>query len=292
MTPSSPHARPEVDALRRAARRCAPAALSLPAAASGLAAAVLVGVVSTWWAGLLIGLAAAAAVMVVGIRVGRSRAVERVVDAVGARSLGANEYPRFRNLIEGLSATSGVPEPTLFVVEGAGANLMVAGTPTQSAIVATTELLERLNRVELEAVLAEGLCLIRDHVADVGTQAAVFAAGRLLSRGPAGGEPSSWEVSRARTLVAALGSVRDPAQGFRADLEAVRLTRYPPALARAFEKMAEVGTVVPSCPWGVAHLWICDPLVAADPQSTAGRLNERFAHEPPLRHRIDLLAEL
>lgn len=292
MTAVTSHAQSTVEATARAARRCGPRALLLPAALVGLLVAVLFGVLTTWLVGVLIGGALATAIFLVGVRRGRDRAIPRILEAVGARELRGEEFPRYRNLVEGLSAASGVPEPDLYVVDEAAPNLMALGAPGDAALVATSGLFEVLNRVELEAVLSEGICLIRDHRADLGTQAAAFAAGPLLTRRPRDGAPPRSTIARSGRLVRALGPLLEPSEGFEADLRAVGLTRYPPALGRALEKLAEAGTVVPTCPWGVAHLWICDPLVDADPGTTAGELNRRFAHEPPLRHRIDLLAEL
>jgi heat shock protein HtpX len=56
----------------------------------------------------------------------------------------------------------------------------------------------------------------------------------------------------------------DPRRELAADLAAARLTRYPPGLAAALDRLAEVGTAVPSAPAAVAHLWFAAPGAGGD----------------------------
>jgi Zn-dependent protease with chaperone function len=69
----------------------------------------------------------------------------------------------------------------------------------------------------------------------------------------------------------------------QADLAAVALTRYPPALAAALEKVEAKGAGVADQPAWMAHLWLADPSPSAE-ASGRGRL--------PLRERIEALREL
>jgi heat shock protein HtpX len=73
-----------------------------------------------------------------------------------------------------------------------------------------------------------------------------------------------------------------PDRDTKADLAAVALTRYPPALASALEKLETKGSAVPGQPTYLAHLWLADPNDA--PPGARGRL--------PLRERIEALREL
>ncbi|HEY4729289.1 MAG TPA: M48 family metalloprotease, partial [Actinomycetes bacterium] len=96
------------------------------------------------------------AVLVVGFAPGLGeRAALR--DA-GAQEADPARWPRYANLVEGLSRAAGLPMPRLYVADSDAANAFSVGRdPGRSALVVTTGLLGGLNRVELEGVLAHEL---------------------------------------------------------------------------------------------------------------------------------------
>jgi heat shock protein HtpX len=147
---------------------------------------------------------------------------------------------RLYNMAEGLATTIGVRCPKLAVLESDGLNAMVSGARRgRELVVVTSGLLRDLNVVELEAVLAEVLYrLRRGEVAAETALVATFGLGRSYL----------------------LGAGRDT----RLDSEAVRITRYPPALASALEKMEAKGSAVPGQGARSAHLWVADPLAGSD----------------------------
>ena len=72
-----------------------------------------------------------------------------------ARPATVEEYPRLHNVVEGLCIASGLPKPRLYVIEDAAPNAFATGRNSKHAAVAvTTGLLDKMNRIELEAVLA------------------------------------------------------------------------------------------------------------------------------------------
>ena len=82
-----------------------------------------------------------------------------------------------------------------------------------------------------------------------------------------------------------------------ADMSGVSLTRYPPGLISALEKLRDDQTVVHSASKATAHLWIESPLARRDDEPHAGRgdsswLNRLFETHPPLEERIAALREL
>jgi heat shock protein HtpX len=182
----------------------------------------------------------------------------RVRAALGGREADPVTDARLMNLAEGLSISAGVRQPQLRVVDSPSLNAMAAGIRPDRAIVGVTSgLLTELDRMELEAVLAEEFIQIRHHLSMPATVlAATFGFGRFI----------------------ALDADRDA----DADQAAVALTRYPPALASALEKLEAKGTEVAGQPTSLAHLWLADPRPAATP----GR--DRL----PLRERIEALREL
>jgi heat shock protein HtpX len=164
---------------------------------------------------------------------------------------------RLVNIVDGLCAGAGIRTPDLRVVDAAGLNLAAGGRdPARAALVVTSGLLDRLERVELEGVLACGVMAIR--------------------RGAVAG-PSIAAVTGISVDVA-VGAGRD----ILLDAAAARLTRYPPGLRSALEGLLAGGTAVPGVPRRAAHLWLADP-----------RPDERLAeYRRPLPERIDALSEL
>lgn len=155
---------------------------------------------------------------------------------MGGRPADPKDEARALNVIEGLSFTAGLRQPALVVVDSDGLNAAVAGRdPTSAVVVATSALLAELTRIELEGVLAAALVEIRNGELGPATIAASLPGlGRRL-------------VSSA--------SARDAAT----DLAAVSLTRFPPGLAAALDKMDSKGTAVASARADQAHLWLADP---------------------------------
>jgi Zn-dependent protease with chaperone function len=222
----------------------------LPAVVLGLVALLAGGPI----AGAIV-LVAVAGALAAWIRLGADR---RLLAAIGGRDADAVTDARLFNLVEGLSIGAGVRQPRLRVIDSPGLNAVAGGTtPAKAVLGVTSGLLAELDRVELEAVVAENLVRIRR--SDTGPStllAATFGVGRRL----------------------AVPADRDTA----ADLGAVGLTRYPPALASALEKLDAKGCAVAGQSAGVADLWLADPTSAAVP--ARGRT--------PLPERIEALREL
>src|SRR3954454_17261498 len=74
------------------------------------------------------------------------------------------EYARYHNLVEGLCIAAGLPKPRLYIVNDPAPNAFSTGrNPKHAAVAVTTGLLEKMNRVELEGVLAHELSHIRNY---------------------------------------------------------------------------------------------------------------------------------
>ena len=178
-----------------------------------------------------------------------------------ARPVSPDDEPRYHNLVEGLCVSAGLRKPDLFVIDDEAPNSFATGrNPAHAAIVVTTGLLRKLDRLELEGVLAHELVHIRSNDIRVTSLGAALVGLPLM---PAG--------SLATRLLASLvgrGRERD------ADLGGVRLTRYPPGLAAALEKVRQDGPAALPASRATAHLWISSPL---DTDAGAGRLEERIA---------------
>src|SRR6478752_7111183 len=89
------------------------------------------------------------------------------------------EYRRYHNLVEGLCIAAGLPKPRLYVVDDPAPNAFATGrNPKHAAIAVTTGLLEKMNRVELEGVLAHELSHVKNYDILV-TTVAVTAVGAI-----------------------------------------------------------------------------------------------------------------
>ena len=77
-----------------------------------------------------------------------------------------------------------------------------------------------------------------------------------------------------------------------ADVSGVALTRYPPGLISALEKLRDDTTVVHSSSRATAHLWVESPLARTPEEGRLSRLNRLFDTHPPLEERIQALKEL
>ena len=74
------------------------------------------------------------------------------------------EFRRLHNLVEGLCIASGLPKPRVFVIRDDAPNAFATGrNPKHAAIAVTTGLLEKMNRVELEGVVAHELSHIKNY---------------------------------------------------------------------------------------------------------------------------------
>ncbi|MGK2947659.1 MAG: M48 family metallopeptidase, partial [Acidimicrobiales bacterium] len=236
-----------------------------------------------------------------------------------ARPASVEEYGRLHNLVEGLCIAGGLPKPRIYVVDDPSPNAFATGrNPKHAAIAVTTGLLEKLNRVELEGVVAHELSHIKNYdilvstlavtlvgvvaiAADLGVRFLWFGMGRSRNNGRdgAGGGPQAILAILGFALLALsplIGRAMQAAVSRRretlADVSAVELTRYPPGLISALEKLRDDYTVVGSTSHATAHLWIEQPQAVDEGEGRISRINRMFNTHPPLEERIALLREL
>lgn len=226
------------------------------------------------------------------------------------------QYARLHNLVDGLCIAGGLPKPGVYIVDDPAPNAFATGrNPNNAAIAVTTGLLEKLNRVELEGVVAHELSHIRNYDILVSTLAVTMVGavalvtdlairmmwwnGGRVSRGndrADGNNPLAF-VGFALLIIAPLVAKAMQAAISRrretlADLSACQLTRYPPGLISALEKLQDDTTVTHSASTATAHLWIEQPMSGVGDSGKLPGVHKLFDTHPPLDERIALLREL
>jgi heat shock protein HtpX len=225
-------------------------------------------------------------------------------------------YQRLHNLVEGLCIASGLPKPGVYIIEDPAPNAFATGrNPQHAAIAVTTGLLEKMNRVELEGVIAHELSHIRNYdilvstiaVVLVGTVAIVtdlslrmmwWNGGRVSRDGDRQNGSNPLAIVGiillivaplvAKAMQAALSRRRETL----ADTSACQMTRYPPGLISALEKLKADTTTTHSASMATAHLWIEQPLSGVRDEGRLGWFHRMFDTHPPLDARIALVKEL
>jgi heat shock protein HtpX len=233
-----------------------------------------------------------------------------------ARPADPAEYRRLYNLVEGLTIASGLPMPRIYIVDDPAPNAFATGrNPRHAAIAVTTGLLATMNRVELEGVLAHELSHIKNYDILVST-IAVTLVGAVVLLSDIALRTMFWNGGRVRRegdrndgnnplaifgiififLAPLLGKAMQAAISRRrealADASAVQMTRYPPGLISALEKLLADTTVTHSASKATAHLWIEQPMSGVGDRGKFGSFNNLFDTHPPLEERIAALREL
>jgi len=226
------------------------------------------------------------------------------------------EYQRLHNLVEGLCIAGGLPKPGVYVVDDPAPNAFATGrNPNHAAIAVTTGLLDQMNRVELEGVVAHELSHIKNYDILVSTLAVTMVGAVALvtdlairmmwwngGRVPRAGDHSNSNnplafVGFALLIIAPIVAKAMQATISRqretlADVTACQLTRYPPGLISALEKLQADTTVTHSASTATAHLWIEQPMSGVGDAGKLRGVHELFQTHPPLEERIALLREL
>ena len=235
-----------------------------------------------------------------------------------SRAVPADEvqYRRLHNLVEGLCIASGIPKPRVYVINDPAPNAFATGrNPKNAAIAFTSGLLEQRNRVELEGVVAHELSHIKNYdilvstlaVTLVGTVAIVtdlairtmwWNGGRVARSGDHADRNNPLAFVGlalliiaplvARAMQAAISRRRETL----ADVSAVRMTRYPPGLIGALEKLQKDSTVTHAASMATAHMWIEQPMSGVGDTGRLGVWHKLFNTHPPLSERIALLREM
>jgi heat shock protein HtpX len=258
-----------------------------------------------------------ALVIAVAMSIGSYLYGDRIVLAsTRAKEVTREEVPRLHNLVEGLAIAAGIPKPRVWIVPESAPNAYATGRdPEHSHVAVTQGLLDTMNRVELEGVLGHEMAHIVDRDILVGTVVATLVgAAVLLSeffmrswwwggfRGRRGGDSGGGAASAVIFAVGFLLLILAPIFGqlirlavsrnreYLADAQGAMLTRYPPGLIAALQKLQAAPTAMHSANNATAHLWLNQP--SRFEGERIGTMERLFSTHPPMSERIRRLQEM
>ena len=224
----------------------------------------------------------------------------------GARPVTKKEYPYLVNAVEGLVVAAGLKTvPKIYVINDSALNAFATGRdPEHSSITVTTGLLEKMNRQELEGVIAHEMSHIQNYDIRMMMLSAVLVGAIVLIsdfmlRSFLWGNKSDREDrgSGIIIIIAILSAILAPifaqliklavsrGREYLADANGAALTRYPPGLAGALEKIKnDPDPLVDNANRATAHLFISNPF-----RKTTANFASLFSTHPPIEERIKRL---
>lgn len=226
----------------------------------------------------------------------------------GAKEASREQYFDFYTIAENLASSQRLPKPKLYVIDDSAPNAFATGRdPEHAVICCTTGILAKLNRAELEGVIAHELAHIQNY--DIRLMSIVTILVGLLAmlsdfilrisfRGKRDRESGQLQMILmvagiamailspiiAQLIKLAISRRRE----FLADASAVAITKNPEGLAKALEKIALDREPLESANNATAHLYISNPLKNTKGHLFAGLFNTH----PPVEERISALRGL
>jgi heat shock protein HtpX len=221
-----------------------------------------------------------------------------------ATEISRNEAPELYRAVENLSIASGIPTPKIYLIDDTALNAFATGRDPKHASVAITKgLLDKLDKSELEGVMAHELshilnydtrlqCLIVALVgliallSDIFLRSLFYRGSRSRGKGKNNGIILLIGIALAilSPIIAKIMSLAISRQReYLADASGALLTRYPEGLARALEKISADHEPLEVANKATAHLYIENPL-----RNETGMtwLNKLFSTHPPIQERI------
>ncbi len=234
-----------------------------------------------------------------------------VLAVSGAQAISKSDDPELYHVVENLAIAAGIPTPKVYIIPDASPNAFATGRdPKHSAVAITSGLRSKLERTELEGVIAHELSHIEDY--DTRLMAVVTILVGLVSLladwfmrslwwGRAGNRDENNKMEGIFLVLGIILAILSPAiatliqlaisrrREYLADAQGAYLTRYPESLARALEKIAADKTIPKFANNATAHLFIVNPFKG---KNLGAMFSNLFDTHPPIEERIRLLREM
>jgi len=233
-----------------------------------------------------------------------------------AHEISHDSHRELFHLVENLCITAGLPMPKIYIIEDTAPNAFATGRdPEHAVIVFTSGILQKLEKAELEGVIAHELCHIGNRdillstivtvlvgvvvlLADWFRRWSIFGGGRRSNNDREGGQ-----LQLIITIVAIAFSILAPLFAYLmqfaisrkrellADVSGALLTRYPEGLARALEKISQDHEPLEAANRATAHLYIASPFKADTGQKVSWAAKMFMTH-PPIAERVKALRDM
>jgi heat shock protein HtpX len=265
------------------------------------------------WRAAIPSIVLALVVSVVMALVGYFTGPSAVLALSGARPILREEDPQLCNIVDELRLASGLPMPSIYMIDTEAMNAFATGRSPQDAHIAVTRgLRERLGRDELQGVIAHELSHVKNFdirfmtlmavlvgvvvlIADIGTRAIFY--GRRRGGDSKGGGPIMLIIFLVAIVLAILAPIFakliqlavSRQREFLADASAARMTRYPEGLAHALETLAADDHELVTANGATAHLYIVEPLMARGRRAGGAGV---WSSHPSIDERVERLRSL
>lgn len=225
--------------------------------------------------------------------------------STGAKEADPNEFRELHRIVENLAITAGLPKPRVYVIDDPAPNAFAAGRNAEHAVISvTTGLLSRLEKSELEGVIAHELSHIGNRDILVMTVAVVLAGflsvlADIFLRMSFFGGGNNREGKNPLMLIAGIVAIVlapiaaqliqlaiSRKREFLADASGALMTRYPDALASALQKISSYDAPMRKASHATAHLFISNPFGPHESGRFVARL---FSTHPPVEERVAAL---
>jgi heat shock protein HtpX len=234
-----------------------------------------------------------------------------VLAASRAKEITHDDAPVLFNVVEEMAIAGGVPMPKVYVIEDSAPNAFATGRdPEHASVAVTSGLLEKLNRDELQGVIAHEMSHVGNYDIRyamlvgilVGTTVLIsdfFLRGLWFGGGRGRQREGGGQIQLIMIVVAIVLAVLAPLfarllqlsisrqREYLADATAIQLTRNPKGLADALQKISGDREVLEVANRATAHLYIVNPI-----KKFEKRAKGLFSTHPPIEERIQILRSL
>lgn len=232
-----------------------------------------------------------------------------VLSMTKAQPIKKSDNPELYRLVENLCITAGLPVPKIYIIHESQLNAFATGRDKNHAVIAVTQgLLERLNKAELEGVLAHELSHIGNKDMLISTVIVIFAGIiallsdfflRISFR--RSGDSNDNKAGALLLILGVIAAILAPIAAsliklsisrkreFLADAYGALLTRYPEGLASALQKISDDVTPMRVANNSTAHLFIDSPF---NEKQSSNWFVKLFSTHPPIEERIRALRDI
>jgi heat shock protein HtpX len=250
----------------------------------------------------------------VGVFLSYYNSDKMILKMANARPVSKAQEPYLYHTIEGVAIAAGIPTPKAYVIETDIPNAFATGRNPEHGVVAVTRgLIDRLNREELEGVIAHEMAHIKNYdilyssivivlagtlvyIAEFASRSMMFGGGNRNNNSNNKGNPVMLIIGIVTIILAPiLAKIVQMAvsrsREYLADATAARMIGYPRGLASALHKIAEYSNPQQAKQAGIASeatasLFIVNPLLKPS------QLNNLFSTHPPIDKRIEALNKM